>query len=354
MNWLKRNLLLVLGGVGALVLLGGAGYYLYAQIEKDASVSAQLEAQRNDWRRLTTRNPSATRENIELARKEQTRLTDLLRTTERHFKPVSTVTNIDSATFKALLETTIARLNQRAQQQGVAVMSGYGYTFDWARRTITFDAAELVPLAHQLAEVEALCDLLFNARVHSLARLRRAPVSSRDQGSNEFLQGIRPITNAVTRAVVVPYEITFQGFTGELASVLNSFQSSPHAVLIKLVDVENSGPAPAPERPAATPMPFRPTPMPGPSPRSGEDMMRERYGSAGGGGRDLYGGGRGPGGAMDRYRQTPGPGVAPGFGPAQLVPHTGATQRGPETVLDEELLKIRMLVEVIRLPPSTE
>jgi hypothetical protein len=354
MNWLKRNLLLALGGVGALLLLGAAGYYLYTQIQKESSVSAQLETQINDWRRLTTRNPSATQENIQLARAEQVKLADLLKTTQRHFVPASTRTNIDSATFKSDLETTIARLNQHAQRQGVAVAPGYGYTFDWARRTITFDAAELLPLAHQLAEIEVICELLFEARVHSISRLRRAPVSRRDQGSNEYLQGIQPVTNAVTRAVVVPYEITFQGFTSELAAVLNSVQRSPHCIVVKLVDVENSGPAPSPEQPRVTPMPWQPMPTPGPTPRSGEDLMRERYGAAPGG-RDPYGGMRGPGGFQDRYRQPPGTGVGPGgFPPTQLVPRTGPVRRGPETVLDEELLKVRMLVELIRLPPSTE
>jgi hypothetical protein len=350
MNWLKRNLFLVIGSAVTLVLLGLAGFYLYTQIEKESTVSAQLETQINDWRRLTSRVPSVTEENIALARAEQKKLAELSRATQRFFNPATTLTNIDTPTFRHLLDTTLFDLEQSARRHGVALPPDYAFTVDWIRRSVVFDQAELLPLAWQLAEIRALCEMLYEARVHSLVRLRRVPVSTRDQGSNDFLQGVKPVTNDVTRAVVMPYEITFQGFTAEMAEVINVFQRSPYPVIVKLIDVESGGPPPAPiDAPVGAPaQPLRYAPPPTrPGATTGEDLMRSRYGQAPGGARDPYGG-RG-GGLADRYRPTPGVGTAP-----VLVPQVGTTRRGPETVLEEELLKVTMTVEVVRLPPSTE
>jgi hypothetical protein len=347
MNWLKRNLFLVVGCAVTLLLLGLAGFYLYTQIEKESTVSSQLETQMNDWRRLTTRVPSANEENISLARAEQKKLADLFRDTRSYFASATTLTNIDTSTFRHLLDTTLFELEQSANRQGVALPPNYAFTVDWVRRSVVFDQTELLPLAQQLAEIQELCEMLFDARVHSLVRLRRVPVSTRDQGSNEYLQGMKPVTNAVTRAVVMPYELTFQGFTAELANVLDTFQRTPLAVMVKTIDVESGGAPPAriDEQAPAPGAPLRYAPPPRQGAPTGEDLMRDRYGG-GAPGRSPY---AGRGSPADRYRPTPGPGTGP-----TLMPFTGTARRGPETVLEEELLQITMMVEIVRLPPTIE
>jgi hypothetical protein len=360
MNWLKRNLLLVAGGAIALALLGLAGYYLFVQRGREAEVTARLESQIADWKRLTTRNPSANETNIVAARAEQKRLSDLLDTTMRFFVPAGTYTNIDSATFKTLLETTLFDLEQLAGRQGVALPQKYSFTTKWLRESVVFDQAELLPLAHQLAEIRALCEILFEARIHSLVRLRRIPVSKRDSGSTDYLAGKKPSTNAVTGAVVMPYEVTFQGFTPELAAVLTGLQRSPHCFMVKMMDVDRAGSAPLPMADAASggaPDPMARYGAPGGAvpgrPQSSDDILRDRYGLGRGGSRggsssssefrSRYGS-TGPGG---RYAPPSAP-VAPGA-PAPGTPG----RRGPQTVLEEELLKITMTVEAVRLPPTS-
>jgi hypothetical protein len=351
MNWVKRNLSLVLGGVAALVLLGLAGFYLYQQKQKESQVTAALEAQIAEWKRLTSRKPSANEENIEAAKKEQVVLAELLKTNREYFVPASTITNMDSATFKNLLENTIFYLEQRASRHGVALPRGYHFTAERLRKSVVFQEGELVPLAHQLAEIKALCDVLFEARIHALQRIRRVPVSKQDTGTTEYLTGTKMVTNAVTGAVITPYEVTFQAFSTELAAVLTGLQRSRHPFMVRMMDVEHGSDTTSPF-PDTMPSPM-PTGVPGvipvpTQPPSGADLMRDRYG--------LSRGGRGAGGMSDRYGTRPGarpPGMPPGAPPTVYAP-AAPTRRGPETILEEKQLKVTLTVEAVRLPPTAE
>jgi hypothetical protein len=358
MNWLKRNLFLVLGGVVALVFLGLAGFYLYQQKQKESQVTAALEGQITEWKRLTNRKPSANEENIEAAKKEQSRLKDLVRANREYAVPTSTFTNMDSATFKTLLETTIFDLEQLASRRGVTLPRQYHFTAQRLRQSVVFQEAELVPLAHQITEIRALCEILFEARVHALLRIRRVPVSKQDTGATEFLTGTKIVTNAVTGAVITPYEVTFQGFSPELSAVLTGLQQSRHLFMVRMLDVEHASdsvselttqmPYPGPGVPGVMPAPSPTTPQ------SGADLMRQRYGVGPGG----PGGARGGGASrefMQRYGGGPGarpPGMTPGA-PATYAPAT-QTRRGPETVLEEKQLKVTLTVEAVRLPPEAQ
>jgi hypothetical protein len=345
MNWLKRNIPLVLGTVAALVFLGLAGFYLYQQKQKEGQVTAALEAQIAEWKRLTNRKPSANEENIESAKKEQARLAELLRSNREYFVPTATFTNIDSATFKSLLEATIFNLEQLAARNGVSLPEPYHFTAKRLRESVVFQEAELVPLAYQLVEIRALCQILFEARIHSLVRIRRVPISKQDVGSSEYLTGSKIVTNAVTGAVVTPYEVTFQGFSAEVAAVLTGLQQSRHAFLVKMVDVEHAAET------GVLPMMDAPYPVPGvmpvpggPTPQTETDRMRQRYG--------ISPGGRPGGSSMEsRYGGRPGarmPGT-PGL-PGPVYAPVAPTRRGPETVLEEKRLKVTLTVDAVRLP----
>jgi hypothetical protein len=221
---------------------------------------------------------------------------------------------------------------------------------------VVFQEGELVPLAHQLAEIKALCDVLFEARIHALQRIRRVPVSKQDVGTTEYLTGTKMVTNAVTGAVITPYEVTFQAFSTELAAVLTGLQRSRHPFMVRMMDVEHASDTTTPF-PDAMPSPM-PTGVPGVAPvpaqpPSGADLMRDRYG--------LPRGGQRGGGGMsremsERYGIRPGarpPGMTPGAPPTVYAPVT-PTRRGPETILEEKQLKVTLTVEAVRLPPTAE
>jgi hypothetical protein len=354
MAWVKKNLFVVLGGLGALILLGLAGFYLFTQKQREGEVTSKLNSQIGEWETLNKRDPYPNTNNIALAAAQQKELSNLLEEYRRHFSPTASFTNMDSSSFKALLETTIFDLVKTAEDQGTRLPSKFNFTFRAHRASLAFEPAEVLPLAYQVAEIQALCDILFKARIHALVSLRRVPVSKKDTGSTEFLLGRKAATNTVAGAVLVPYEVTFQGFTAELGAALNGLSRSPHCWLVKNINVEKVAAVAAAEDEESPYAPYTPyssytspgTPgQPGGAVSPGDLMMR-RYGLRPGAG-SRYGVGR-PG---ERAGPTPplgAPPVTPFPQPGVVAP----VRRGPETVLNEKLLRITMLLDAVRLPSA--
>src|SRR2546429_2443591 len=337
MNWLKKNLFLALGGVVALGLLGFAIFFLLTRKQVVDEVTEQLNTRTQELKDLVSRDPHPNQENIEAARKEQKKLAAFLQESRKFFVPVAGFTNIDSAAFKDLLQTTISELEHGAEKAGVTLPAKYDFTFTPQRKSVDFAADTLVPLATQVAEIKAICDVLFDARVHTLTSLRRAPVAKEDQGATDYLIGRKPETNAVTGAVLVPYEIQFQGFTAELAAVLEGFYRSPNCFIVRNLDVQTNIVNVAADSSQTIPsyLPYYPptTLAPGVAP-SPEQLMRQRYGPYGGG----PGGGRYPGMGPGRGYYGQPPPVAPTPTPGMFA--APAARRGPETILDERPFQV--------------
>ena len=336
MNWLKRNLFLVGGGVVALALLGFAIYFLLTRKNMVDEVTAELNTRTEEWKQLVASDPYPNQENIERAKGEQKKLAEFLDQTRKFFVPVASFpTNLDGATFKNLLETTISVLVHDAEKSGVSLPSSnrYDFTFKPQRSSLDFAPATLAPLAMQVSEIKAICDVLFDARVQTLVGLRRAPVAKEDEGTagaTDYLSGRKLATNAVTGAVLAPYEIVFHGFSTELAAVLEGFYRSPNCFIVKNIDVQtNVFVASAGEFVPSYVQPYSFTPGVPPPVLNPYDQMRMRYG-----------------GRYSRMPNMPTPVPAPA--PNLAVP-TAPTRKGPETVLDERPLKITMYVEAVRL-----
>ncbi len=353
MSWIKRNLSLVVGVAVAVGLLGVAGYFLWLQIGRESQVSTDLTTQIDEYQTLTTLDPSATEPNIEAVKEEQERLAVLLEETRKQYVPVGTFTNMDSATFKSMLDTTVYELEQLSRRQGVKTPPQFTYAFKSQKDSLNFEQQDLLPWTYQLLEIKALCEAVYAARVHSLGGVRRAAVSKKDIASADILTVTKASTNTVVDAVVTPYEVTFQGFTAELGEVIDNLLRSPYCFVIKNINVDKAtgegtegtdgveGGAPAMFDYSSR---YGVTPGAQPGGSTAADLLRNRYGlrgPAGPGGR--YGG---------RYRGETGS-TQPMNVPDQsaYVQMTPAipVRRGPETVINEELLKITMLVDAVRL-----
>lgn len=318
MAWVKRNLGLVIGGAVALVLMGVAAYYLWTQLQRDAAVSAELGEKTSRYNELANRGllPGGTVngekvDNIENAKAENKRLEEFLHNKVRaKFGSGEAVQKLSDQEFRALLDVSIADMQKEAERVGVALpQKDYWFTFAPQKSAISFKAVET--LTAQLMDVKSIVDILYQARVHDLSGLKRAPATSEDNNGTDFLSDKKAKTNDFT--ISTPYEVTFQGFSSELAKVMEGLANAERCFVIRSVAVGKA--QAADQSGSGTGMPTFPQQM------SSSMMMMMRYGMR---------------------PMAPPPTAAPAAAP----------RRPGNVLLDENKLRFVLTLEAVRLKPA--
>ena len=305
MVWVKRNLGLVIGAVIALALLGVAGVYLFQKRGEDQVVTGELDTATARYQELLNRpvhpgDQNGRVNNIELAKEEKGRLQQFLQKVRTQFGRSEVPTNISNREFRALLDNTISDLQRKAETLGITLpQKDYWFTFAPQRTAVEFKSIDM--LTHQLLDVRDLCDILYEAKVHDLKGIRRVPASSDDNNAQDFMTDKKASTNEY--AIVTPYELKFQGFSSELARVLDRLLQSKRCFVVRSLAVDQA----PDERTAAAEA----------QPMSSSLAMMMRYG---------------------RYMP-----------PTQPVQPPPRSNRPPGVLLDENKLLIELRVDVVRL-----
>src|SRR5438445_2019966 len=339
MDWIKRNLYFVVGTLIALALLGGAGWYFYSALKANAEVLDKLHEQYATLTRLNSANPHPGRppnsDNIKIGKEQQQQLRSFKDQAQKAFQRIPSIPEgpkIAGEDFISALRHTIDQLQKLATNSSIGLPADYSFSFATQRQQMKFATNILEPLAVQLGEVKAICDVLFQAKVNAIEYVHRERIAPEDSsGATDYLN-TKSVTNEL--AVLTPYEVKFKCFTPELASALSGFASSPNGLLVRTINVDL---APAVEV-APEPTQYVPPPSilpPGQEPqvrskRSGEDAFRARYG-------------------LDRRSPTPTPQqpVAP-----QPLPAAPTAKPGLQTVLNEKQLAVTLMLNVVKMLPS--
>lgn len=383
MDWIKKNMVLVVSCAIALVAIGAAGYYLVVQMGKYEQAGGQLSSVASGVNALLVKNPhpgAGKVDNIAAIKTDLQRLEQFKKELTATFKSTPLGGQTEQA-FKAELADLLAYIEREGKRTGVSAPTNFNASFTAQKVGFRFASNSLGPLSMQLADLREITRILVEARVNSIESYKRVPVSEDDTGpyarnadENDYITNLKIKTNEFTGAIVHPYEITFRCFSEELGRVLEGISHSPYSIILKTVGVEPAevrnirpayesaievfggvlGTAPSPYGAGAG--------RPGEGGRA-DSRMSSAYGG-GAGGRDsrmssAYGGGAGGrdsrmssvygGGAGGRPTQRPlGPeSMSPTLNPALAAP---AQPTGPETILTEEPLKVTLGLEVIRMP----
>jgi len=343
MDWIKRNLFFVIGGLVALGLMGGAGYYNWSGWSANAAAREKLNSNYEELKRLYGQNPlpgdGKKVDNVKAAREQKEQVLAMLAQAGKQFAPISAIPDtpkVSGEDFAAALRRTLDQLSREATNQSVGLPPSYAFSFERQGKLLKFSPGSLEKLAVQLGEVKAICDVLLQAKINSLESIRRERVSNDDQEGPQT-DYFDKATQTNDLAVITPYEVTFHCFTPELAAALSGFSSSPHSLVIKGINVE---PAPTtqatesqPAAPVAVYQPVIPTPTyPLPNP----EVSRSR--SEGG-----------EGAAFARRYGIKGPGYPTPTPAAPVYAAPAAPRPGLQTVLNEKQLRVTMLVEVVKL-----
>jgi len=390
MDWIKKNLMIVIGSAVALVAVGASGYFLMVQMGKYEQAGGQMASADSTVNSFVTKSPhpgASGVDNIKAVKDDIQRLEKFKGELTSTFKSIPLGGNSEQA-FKSELAETLAYIEREGKRVGLTAPTNFNLSFTAQKVGFRFASNSLAPLRVQLADLREITKILVEARVNTIDSYRRVAVSADDSGpnavENEYLTNLKIATNEFTGAIVHPYEITFRCFSEEFGEVLEGIAASPYSIIVKTVSVEPGqvrnikplfasaeevfgaalgGPSTFPGRAMYGTDPnaaSAASPYGGRTGRRGEQMSSVYGGGAGG--RDaraasVYGGG--PAGGRDaRAASVYGGGGARAqrpAGPAATVYGAGATPAaaalptGPETTLTERPIKVTLGLAVIRM-----
>lgn len=323
MGWIKRNLFFVIGGVVALGLLGAGGFYIYKGWNRNSDAADKLQEIYGTLKNLQQQKPSPGNskiDNTKIAREQHRQLREWIDAAGKYFQPIPPIPadNVTSEAYAGELRRTVDTLQRDADSAGVVLPPKYNFSFSAQQPLMKFADGSLEPLAVQLGEVKAIAEAIFATRVNALDSIQRVRVSADDAAgpAGDYIDD-HAVTNAL--AVFTPYVVTFRCFTPELSRIISAFATASNTFLIKAINVQPAGATSAALGNAAGGMPGVGTPpdvgMPG----------------------RFYPGN--PGGNM------PPPPVQPPVQPA-------VGKGGLQTILKEQLLRVSLEVEIVKLLPK--
>ena len=174
---------------------------------------------------------------------------------------------LDNNTFRNYMQKTVFELQSRCKAQRIRLPKiddeerEFRFSFSKIWDTFEFEPHERELMSHQLAEIEVLCNALFAANVHEIYNLKRLKVvrnpAEMDMGEDslEYLHEMEFSLNDVMEfatgnnadgserlkvvpgARVLPYEVTFRGFSSELSKVLEELYKSKVFFVVKNIAV---------------------------------------------------------------------------------------------------------------------
>jgi hypothetical protein len=351
MDWIKRNLMFVVGGAVTLVLLGLAGWYSYSGYSHNAEERDKVTQSYAELNALYSKNPAPGDgqkvNNIALAKEQQQEareFVDKLAALLVNVPAIPDKTNVNGREFSAALQETISMLQREATNASVILPPRYRFSFEKQASLVTFAPGTLDHLASQLGEVKVIAEILNSAKINSLESIRRERVP----GSPDDLSG--PATDYIDQtsvtnewAISTPYEITFRSFSPELAKVLAGFAQSRYGLVVKSINVEPAATTDLVGDPYGAATTYgQPVYQPIPQPAQRRTILAEE---------DRVGGYRPPVGMPNRYQSNPY--ATPYQASQQPVPVGVAPVARPtlQTILKEQQLKVTLLVHVVKLLP---
>ena len=269
MGWIKRNLFFSIGGIIALAMLGGAGFYSYSSWQRNNEAFDNLNKIYIDLKQINSVKPLPGNDkvnNIKLAQDQEKKLREWMNGAKKHFTPIAPIPNpangqISPQLFGDSLSRTIARLQSEAAAAGVSLPPAYNFSFQAQHGAVKFAAGSLKPLSEQVGEVAAISELLISARVSGFEGIQRVRVSD-DDAKGQQSDYINELPYANNLAMLKPYRVTFRAFTPEMAQVLIALAASPHGMIVRTVNVQPasaataSAPPPAAGRSGGGALPF--------------------------------------------------------------------------------------------------
>jgi hypothetical protein len=248
MGWIKRNLFFAIGGIVALLLLGAAGYYDYASWSHNGTTFDKLNEIYGQLKTLGAEKPgpgNAKVDNIKAAKDDEAVVRDWINQTGNFFKPISPIPDSPEVTSEAFAAALRRMIDQlQHEAETASVLLPPKYGFSFeAQRSIV----KFAPGSLQSLAVQ-LGEVKTISEVFFASRVNSLDGIQRVRVSDDDTAGpqtdyVNDVSVTNNLAAITPYVVTFRGFSGELASVLGGFAVSPHGFIVKGINVQPAGAA---------------------------------------------------------------------------------------------------------------
>lgn len=318
MSWAKRNLYFLISGIVAVVLLGAAGWYCYSEWQGNSQSWDALQQAYGQLNTFSTKPITASRENVDEARKQAKEMQSLNGDLRKFLSPIAPIPNtgkIDNRALAFAIRDTIRQLRVDAGPN-ITLTPDYAFSFSAQRDKAVYVEQSWGQLAQQLGEVKTICNILFSNRISSLDSIQREHTADDMSGMSQQPDYVDFVGATNGNIVTTPYQVTFRCFDAELGGVLASFANQPYGIMVRTLEVE-------PAEMAATEMNAQPQYQP----------QAPTYNN------------------MRNPHDFPNPGAP---APAPVAPRAAApaTTGGLPIIVDENRLKVSMQLEVVKIIPA--
>ncbi len=340
MAWIKRNLFFVITMVAGLGVTGYCGYLLYSAMSDNDAANSQYASDANSLKDLQHKTPVASKENISAAGSDVERVRTLLEGYRKSFAAFPTPPALGEREFKDFLQKDINQFGTQATNAGVGLPPGFAFAFSQQIDKLNYPTECIAPWMVELEEIQAILNILYNAKINYLESIKRPSAGLNDLGSGDIGQ-FATVNNQM--GVVTPYVVSFRAFSTEIANVLAGVAASSNCFIVKTIFVTPSR-APLPQvteleaAPAAMAVQsYRPMSRPVPQP-SFTQPSSGFHGGRGG----AYGGG---------MRSAPPMRMQPA--PSAAAPVAAVAPTAPVTVLRETPLFVTLYIDLVK-PKASE
>ncbi len=171
---IRKHMVLLVGGGTALILIVIALFMLYRFYGAYDRVNEDLDSTMNRLRALQERAPYPSRENVAVTQTNLVVLQDYFHNLfkflqEGQIEPVE----MEAAKFTPLLRDGILRVSKRAQDAGVKLPALFAMGVERYKMGALPSGGDVPRLVLQLKTLEALCDMLIDAKVSEIVSVKR-------------------------------------------------------------------------------------------------------------------------------------------------------------------------------------
>jgi hypothetical protein len=239
MVWIKRNLIVVIGGVVSVALLAVSVIFAQGAKQKQDDAAQALQSYTNSVKTLLSARPFPNDQTISKFEAEAEAVRGFSRDAEKLFA-YTPPSKMGGQQFKIHLLKALVQLQADATNNNVQIPDQYQFTFGHLVPMPNLVPYSIQPLQESLDDIQHICQVLYSSRVHALEHIQRFPAYLREPGQLGLSYEYWPRTNVTSSDAVfksTPYVFRFRGFTSELTEVLNRFASADRFYVVRKIDV---------------------------------------------------------------------------------------------------------------------